>query len=119
MNSITLQIPHNLATKARSVATQTKRPVEEVLVEWLNNASERLPLNMLGDDHIITLTKLEMDIDQQKQLSKLLAKKREDQLSQVEKQILDALMNTYRQGLVQKAEALKIAVERGLVSPLS
>ncbi|MCP5100232.1 MAG: hypothetical protein GY943_32165 [Chloroflexi bacterium] len=119
MNRITLQIPNSLATKAQSVALQTKRPVEDVLVEWLNNAAEKVSLNTLGDDQIIALTNHVMDADQQAKLSTLLARKREEALIPVEKQTLDALMAIYRQGLVQKAEALKIAVERGLIPPLS
>ena len=119
MNSVTLQISNNLATKAHSVAIQTQRPIEEVLVEWLNNAAEELPLNMLGDDQILALTKQEMDAKQQGKLSLLLAQKREVELTNVKKQELNTLMATCRQGLIQKAEALKIAVDRGLISPLN
>jgi hypothetical protein len=32
---------------------------------------------------------------------------------------LDALMQTYRHGMVRKAQALKVAVARGLQPPLS
>ena len=119
MNSVTLQIPNNLATKAHSVAIQTQRPIEEVLVEWLNNAAEKLPLNMLGDYQVLALTKQEMDAKQQGKLSLLLAQKREAKLTDFEKQELNVLMAIYRQGLIQKAEALKIAVDRGLISPLN
>lgn len=113
--TITLELPNSLASTAQAVATQTKRSVEEVLVDWLNHIATEAPLNTLSDQHILALTKLKMEPEQQARLSNLLAQNRENQLTNKETKQLDSLMQKYRQGLKQKAEALKIAVERGVI----
>jgi hypothetical protein len=117
--TVTLQVPNKLASTAQAVAKQTKRPVEEILVEWLNNAIEHLPMESFDDQQIIALTQLTIEPSQQTELSDLLAKNREMQLSGTEKERLNELMRFYRQSLVQKAEAMKLAVERGLLPPLT
>ncbi|GJM40796.1 MAG: hypothetical protein DHS20C20_10780 [Ardenticatenaceae bacterium] len=119
MQTITLQVPSKLASTAQAVAKQTKRPVEEILVEWLNNAAEHLPLESLADEQILALTQSMMESQQQEKLSSLLAKNRENLLNEADKAQLDKLMQLYRQSLLQKAEATKIAVDRGLIPPLS
>jgi SRSO17 transposase len=54
---------------------------------------------------------------QQRELSDLLARQREGQLADTERPRLDALLDAYRRGMVRKARALKVAVERGLQPP--
>ncbi len=119
MQTITLQVPSKLASTAQAVAKQTKRPVEEILVEWLNHAAEHLSLESLTDEQILALTQSMMEAQQQAELSELLAKNRENQLTAADKMRLDGLMQLYRQSMVQKAEAIKIATERGLIPPLN
>jgi hypothetical protein len=65
------------------------------------------------------LKRLEMKPDEQDELSNLLALNRENQLSNLQRQRLDQLMLVYRRGMVRKAQALRVAVERGLIPPLS
>jgi hypothetical protein len=49
----------------------------------------------------------------------LQARHREGQLNDAEVRQLDELMQVYRRGLVSKARALKVAVERGLKPTLN
>ena len=77
-----------------------------------------MPVAALSDAQILELTHLEMADEEQNRLSELLARQREASLSPDEASELSKLMNVYRRGLVRKAEAHKVAVERGLVSPL-
>lgn len=119
MQTVTLQLPNRVASTARSLAEQTKRPIEDILVEWLDQAVADLPVDSLNDEQLLALTKLQLDTPQQNQLSALLAKNREGTLTPPDKQQLDELMQLYRHGLVRKAEALKVAVARGLIPPLS
>jgi ribosomal protein S9 len=49
----------------------------------------------------------------------LLATQREGALTADERGQLDTLMEIYRRGMVRKAQALKVAVARGLQPPLS
>ncbi|MHC5773331.1 hypothetical protein [Nostoc sp.] len=60
-----------------------------------------------------------METQQQEVFSELLARHREGQLNDAEVRQLDELMQVYRRGLVSKARALKVAVERGLKPALN
>jgi hypothetical protein len=116
---ITLELPDALVRQAQEIAMLTHRRVEEVLIEWLNRTSADIPLESLPDEKILTLCDLQMQADQQAQLSDLLFRNQEGTLSDVEVVQLDELMQIYRRGLVRKAKALKVAVERGLRPALS
>jgi hypothetical protein len=76
-------------------------------------------LEDLSDDEVVALSNLQMQPDEQDELSELLALNRENQLSNAQRQRLDQLMVVYRQGMIRKARALKVAVERGLIPPLA
>ena len=62
---------------------------------------------------------MQLDEQQQSTLDSLLDKQREGELTPVDSQELQFLMKLNRYGLLRKAKALKVAVERGLVPPLS
>jgi hypothetical protein len=116
---VTLELPPNLARKAREIATLTHKPLETVLLEWLDYALTDLPVEGLPDAQVLSLCELQLEPDQQTRLDTYLDQQREGQLSPKDQQQLDDLMQIYRQGLVRKAKALKVAVERGLRSSLS
>lgn len=115
---VTLQLPEPLARSASAIAAHTSRPVEEVLVEWLGRAAADVPIDLLPDEHVLALRDLTMDAAEQEELSALLDGQREHQLDEVQRTRLDHLMGVYRRGMIRKAEALKVAVERGLQPPL-
>jgi hypothetical protein len=117
--TVTLQIPEEITLRAREMAARTRRRVEEVLVEWLDRAAVEPPVDSLPDDQILALCDLQMDAEQQAELSDLLARNREGQLDSTEHTRLEELMLVYRRGLVRKSQALKVAVERGLRPPLN
>jgi predicted transcriptional regulator len=116
---VTLEVPDELAERARAVAAQTHRPMEEVLLEWLARVAADVPVEELPDAEVLALRDLQLDAEEQAELSELLARQREGRLSDDERGRLDVLMRSYRQGMVRKAQALKVAVERGLQPPLS
>jgi hypothetical protein len=115
---VTLELSDTLAQQAKQIASLTHRRLEDVLVEWIDRAITDLPIESLPDDQILTLCDLQLEPQQQEQLSDLLAQNQEGQLSHTETEQLDQLMKIYRQGLVRKARALKVAVEKGLRPPL-
>ncbi len=119
MVTVKLEIPKKVATLAREVAETTHRRVEDVLVEWLDRASTDVPVEELSDEEVLKLCDLQMSRKQQKELSNLLAKNREGELDDAGRARLDELMEIYQDGMVRKAEALMIAVKRGLRPPLS
>ncbi|MBX0326621.1 hypothetical protein K2Z83_02855 [Oscillochloris sp. ZM17-4] len=115
---LSLELPDTLMRSARAVASQTHRGIEEVLIEWLDRAAAEIPVDQLPDEQVLALRDLQMSDSDQHELSDLLAKQREGLLSAPGRQRLDLLMRQYRSGMVRKAQALKVAVERGLQPPL-
>ena len=59
------------------MAKQTKRRLEDVLLEWLDRSAEDLPVGMLADDQVLLLAGAQLAADEQQELSSLLAFNRE------------------------------------------
>lgn len=117
--TVTIELPEALAQQAKQIAALTHRPLKEILVEWIDYAISELPIESLPDRQILALCDLQMEAEQQEIFSSLLAQNREGELNEAGVNQLDALMQVYRRGLVHKARALKVAVERGLRPALS
>jgi hypothetical protein len=111
---VTVELPEDVARRAHAVAAQTRRPVEEVLVEWINRAATEPPVESLSDEELLALCDAQLDEDHQEELSDLLDRHQEGTLQATEKDRLDELMGLYRRGLVRKAQAVRAAVARGL-----
>jgi hypothetical protein len=73
----------------------------------------------LPDEEVLAWCDWELDFERNEELSDLLADQREDVLDERGRVRLDELMQIYRWGAVRKSEALKVAVERGLIPPLT
>jgi hypothetical protein len=115
---ITLQIPETLAKKAKEFAAFTHQRLEDVLLEWIDRAITELPVESLPDEQVLAMCDIQIEPQQQEVFSDLLSRHREGELNDAEVRQLDELMQVYRSGLVSKAKALKVAVERGLKSPI-
>jgi hypothetical protein len=111
---VTLELPEEVAHRARAVAAKTQRPLEDILVEWLDRVGGEPPVESLSDEEVLALCDAQMEAAEQEELSDLLCRNREGLLRDGDRARLDGLMRIYRRGLVRKAEALKTAVERGL-----
>jgi hypothetical protein len=116
---MTIPVSERAARHAARLASLTQQRVEDVLAGWLDWAAAEIPVEMLPNDELLVLCNLEMGEEQQQELSRLLAGNREGLLDAAEQARLDELMQVYRHGLVRKARALKVAVQRGLRPPLS
>ncbi len=112
--TIVLELPDTLVQNARTIARQTRRQVEDVLIEWLQLAVEGTPVELLPDEQVLALRDMQMSDAHQQELSDLLAQQREQPLAATEQARLDELLLVYRRGMVRKAQAIKVAVERGL-----
>jgi len=111
---VTVELPEELAQRARAVAAQTRRRFEEVLVEWIDRAGADPAVEALADNELLALCDRQLDPAEQEELSNLLARNRDGLLQEPERHRLDDLMRVYRRGLVRKAQALKTPVARGL-----
>jgi hypothetical protein len=116
---ISLNIPDPILQQAQQLANQTQQRPEDILLEWLTQSFTDLPVETLPDSQVLALCTMQLDEHQQETLSDLLDRQRENQLTPPETQELTFLLKLYRRGLVRKAKALKIAVARGLMPPLS
>lgn len=112
---VTLEMPGDLVQRARATAERTGRRFEDVLVSWIspNDSPESL-----SDEEVLALCDAQLPETEQEQLSELLRRQREAALLPADRSRLDELMGNYRRGLVRKAEALRVAVARGLCPPL-
>jgi hypothetical protein len=115
---ITIEVSEQVVRQATQVAAQTERSVEEVLASWLEAAVSELPVEELSEEELLALTELRLTGEQQAALDDLLAQNREGTLGVEEKKQLDELMRLYEHGLLRKAQALRVAVQRGFVEPL-
>jgi hypothetical protein len=110
---VTIELPEDIACQVRAVACRTGRSVAEVLVEWIRRGAEPA-LELLPDEDLLAVCEGETGTAEQEELSDLLDRKREGTLQATERERLDELMRGYRAGLVRKAQALNLAVRRGL-----
>jgi hypothetical protein len=116
---VTLELPEHVVRSAQAVAARTHRRVEEVLVDWIDQAATEVPIDCLSDEEILGLCDMQMADEDQNELSYLFARNREGQLDNTDHARLDALMQMYRRGIVRKAQAWKVAVARGLRTALT
>jgi len=112
--TITLEMPYELAQQARALASAGNRRLEDALLEWIGRAVENPPVESLPDSELLALCDAKLDAAPQAELSTLLTDHREGALAASQQARLDELMAVYRRGLVLKARALKEAVARGL-----
>jgi hypothetical protein len=120
---VILNLPDRLAKQVHEVSASTQRKLEDVLIEWRDRGSvgevamvlDRPEVIVaLSDEQILNLCDLQMSEPEQTQMSLLLGKQRESELQLGELEQLDGLLRVYRRGMVRKAEAWKVAVDRGL-----
>jgi hypothetical protein len=114
-----LEIPEHFVEQAQTIANHTGRSVKEVLAEWLLDHANEPPVDMLPDEQVLALSYDYLPDQQQNELSDLLAGNQASPLDADSKARLDELMKIYRRGLVRKAQAMRVAVERGLRPPLN
>ncbi|MBA3874739.1 MAG: hypothetical protein H0X30_36890 [Anaerolineae bacterium] len=119
MIQITVDIPDELEAAVRNVAARTHRNVEDILQDWLEQYVSQTPTAWLDDARLLEIAETQMSEVHQEELSNLLEISREAIISPYQRNRLDELIQIYGQSMVRKAEAMKIAVERGLIPPLN
>jgi hypothetical protein len=122
MAAITIDIPPEVVEQIRLEATRQGLEPGPFLVGFLHDRftdAQEVPISQQSDAEVLALCDRMMTDDDQTEMSQLLEQHREGLLTEPAQQRLDALMQIYRTGMVEKAEAWKIAVDRGLaVVPL-
>jgi antitoxin component of RelBE/YafQ-DinJ toxin-antitoxin module len=116
---LTIKVSDQVARFASQVARQRDMPVEDVMSDLLESTVNDIPVECLSDDEVLALSEMKFSDEQDETLSELLARQREGQLDSEGRRQLSELMRGYESGLLRKAQALRVAVERGLREPLS
>ena len=116
---LTIQVADHVMNRAVAVASYQRQSVEEVITHSLEAMPPELPIESLPDEEVLHLAAMKFTPEQQEQFSDLLDRNRENELDAAGRRELDQMMGLYEQGLLRKAEALKEAVMRGLMEPLS
>jgi len=111
---VTVELPEELVRQVQTTAERTQQSFDEVLAQWIRIGGGEPVLELLGDEELLAVCDGQWEASAQDELSDLLERNQEGALEDVERRRLDDLMRTYRAGLVRKAQALKIAVDRGL-----
>jgi len=115
---VTVELPDELARRARDAAAARNRRLEDAVIEWIGQAVAEPTIEALSDDELLTYCDMTLEADLQEELSKRLSDIRESQIDASGRARLDHLMVLYRRRLMRKARAWKEAVARGLRSPL-
>ena len=115
---ITIHLPEHLNSLAQLEADRTAKPLELVLIDWLEKGGKET-LDCLNDAEILTLCDSQMDEATAEQFRELQSRNRESELDVASRQRLQELMSQYQIGLLRKAQAWKVAVGRGLKSGLN
>jgi hypothetical protein len=118
MPQVVISVRDEILRTAAHAAEESQRRVEEVLADWLERAITEMPVETFSDEEILALTEQQLKSEDQDALSDLLVRSREGQLDAEGQDRLDALMGGYERGLLRKAQALRVAVQRGLRVPL-
>src|SRR5439155_8850911 len=114
---IELRLPSEIALWANEIATLTDRDLQAILIDWLKLGLEGI-VAQLSNEQVISLSKLMMNDAQNEELSKLLAQQREREISDEARVRLRELLDIYEYGMLWKAEALKVGVQRGILPPM-
>jgi hypothetical protein len=123
---ITINIPEDLYQRAQRFAHLANRDLESIITDTLLSSLPPMgahidalqPVETCSDEEILVLAHSQMKPDQDARMSELLAKQRENELTELEAINLAALMRTYQEGWLRKTAALAEAVKRGLMEPL-
>jgi hypothetical protein len=117
--TVTVELPDELARRARSMAAAGNRRLEDAVIDWIRQAVAEPEIEALPDNELLMRCDSALAADLQEELSALLSDARENQLDATASTRLDQLMVVYRKGMVEKARAWREAVARGLRTSLT
>jgi hypothetical protein len=123
---ITLNIPDDVYQRAERFARLANRDIASVLADSIAQSIPPLgvhintltPVTELSTEQLLALTELQLEPQQDAQLSDLLDQQQAGTISTESRLELEALMQVYQEGLLRKATALAEAVKRGLIPPM-
>jgi hypothetical protein len=123
---VIINLPDDVYRQAERFAKLANCDIATILANTIEHSipslrpeTETLPqISDLADEEVLAIAQLQMPLEEDQRLSELLDRQQSGQLTENEHRELNALMQTYQEGLLRKATALKEAVNRGLMNPL-
>ena len=112
-NNLHQDVSHMAKAKKKSVATIIKDAVRKVVIEEAEALGR--PLAGCSDKEVLALANMKMSEPENKRMSKLLDKQREETITPVERNEMDVLFRVYQAGNLRKAQGIAEAVQRGLI----
>ncbi|CAN5289093.1 hypothetical protein BH20ACI1_BH20ACI1_32690 [soil metagenome] len=115
---VVLNLPKKLVIDLSESAAESKKSVDEVVSERLQNFSISESKNTFSnssDEEVLRAAKLWMPEKQSNRHSELLYKNQAGTLTANEKTELDFFQQVYRLALVRKSEGIAEALRRGLI----
>lgn len=124
---VAVTIPEQVYKQAKRLAQLTDCQVNDLLAEAISlslapvaiSSEVYLPVAELSNKEVLALTKLALPAAQDRRLSRLLRRQQAGNLAVEERAELISLMQVYQEGLLRKAQALREAVRRGLIEPMT
>lgn len=116
---VTVTLPNDLFDRALVWANQSHRPLSEFLAETIEVSlgpfgEAPISIDEWSNEDVLVALDFQLPPEDDRRLSHLLARKREDDLAASEDSELRRLMTIYQQRLLRKSVALREAVRRGL-----
>ncbi|MGE0681578.1 MAG: hypothetical protein AB7P69_11865 [Candidatus Binatia bacterium] len=117
VHAVTLELPDEVYKRAQRVAQATRRPLEEVVIEWIRPpALVKLPeLERLSDDELIQTARATLPPEHRHRLQELLAVQQQRSLSEDEQREAVALVEQEDFVTLCKAKALFLLKQRGVL----
>ena len=118
---ISVKLPNNLYQNVSALAQAKKKSVAEIIKNAVRKAviedSETLKRTLAGcsDKEVLSVANMKMSEGENKRMSELLDKQREETIAPLERHELDVLMRVYQVGNLRKAQGIAEAVRRGLI----
>lgn len=122
---VMVALPDQVYRRAVNLARLTSQDVPKLLADTIELSlpsvmalENTVAVRELSNDSVLALAHSQMEPELDKRLSVLLSKQQDGEMVDIERRELAALMQTYQEGLLRKAQALAEAVRRGIMEPL-
>ncbi len=118
---ITISLPDKVFANVANLASKTHRRVDEIIAEkvereFSSETSElERPLAGCSDAEVLAVANMKMSEAENKRMSELLDKQREETITPLERNELDALFRVFQFGNLRKSQGIYEAVQRGLI----